>query len=150
MQPGSGQPSHVFFPKCLFLHQHVHNHVHKQNRKIRVKGKGKGTGKAKGSKGSKTKATQGKVKGKAKASKGQADGGKGKANKAEPTPATSSVAAMPARPWEKGRTAAVKKDIEKQHKWLNPGGGQASGSGISSDSASPVASNNLSCVNIRQ
>ena len=31
-----------------------------------------------------------------------------------------------------------------------PGGGQASGSGISSDSASSFASNNLSCVDIRQ
>ena len=88
--------------------------------KSKAKGtaKGKGTGKAKGSKGSKSKAAKGTTKGKAKASKGKAGGSKGKANKAEPTPATSSVAAMPVRPWEKARTATVKKDIEKQRKWL--------------------------------
>ena len=51
-------------------------------------------------------------------------------------------------------TASTNKQLKTQAEahagTAQPGSGQASGSGISSDSASSFASNNLSCVDIRQ
>ena len=44
----------------------------------------------------------------------------------------------------------LKTQAEAHASTAQPGSGQASGSGISSDSASSFASNNLSCVDIRQ
>ena len=44
----------------------------------------------------------------------------------------------------------LKTQVEAHAGTAQPGSGQASGSGISSDSASSFASNNLSCVDIRQ
>jgi hypothetical protein len=53
--------------------------------------------------------------------------------------------------WHESTTnAQLKTQAEAHAGTAQPGSGQASGSGISSDSASPFASNNLSCVDIKQ
>ena len=51
---------------------------------------------------------------------------------------------------ESATNKQLKNQAEAHAGTAQPGSGQASGSGISSDSASSFASNNLSCVDIRQ
>ena len=51
---------------------------------------------------------------------------------------------------ESATNKQLKTQAEAHASTAQPGSGQASGSGISSDSASSFASNNLSCVDIRQ
>ena len=51
---------------------------------------------------------------------------------------------------ESATNKQLKNQVEAHASTAQPGSGQASGSGISSDSASSFASNNLSCVDIRQ
>ena len=51
---------------------------------------------------------------------------------------------------ESATNKQLKNQAEAHASTAQPGSGQASGSGISSDSASSFVSNNLSCVDIRQ